>query len=251
MTFALTWMPKALRDAGLNVEEQPGWQTRGHGDMGVVRGVLCHHTAGKKDGNMPSLGIVINGRPDLAGPLCNLALGRDGTFFIVAAGRAYHAGRGLWQGVSNGNSSLIGIEAENTGLPNDQPWPEVQMDAYAKGCAALLKHIGAKPIMCAGHAEYALPKGRKSDPSFAMPTFREKVATFMGATVQPHPADRVKVDGVAPDTLNLRDSPNGAIVGVLNEDQVVELVATKDKWQQVKTAAGQVGWAAKRFLVPV
>jgi hypothetical protein len=39
-------------------------------------------------------------RPDLSGPLAQLCLGRDGAFYIIAAGRAYHAGAGNWQGVS-------------------------------------------------------------------------------------------------------------------------------------------------------
>ncbi len=47
---------------------------------------------------------------------------------MIAAGRANHAGPGSWLGIENGNGSFIGIEAENTGLSNDQPWPEVQMD---------------------------------------------------------------------------------------------------------------------------
>src|SRR5437667_755722 len=95
MAFSLTWLPEVLENAGLKVAEQPGWRMRGHGDVGPIRGVICHHTAGPKDGNMPSLGIVTNGRPDLARPLAQLCLGRDGTFFVVAAGKAFHAGPGV------------------------------------------------------------------------------------------------------------------------------------------------------------
>ena len=174
MTFQLTWLPSVLSAAGLSVTEETGWQNRGHGDVGTIKGILCHHTAGPSTGNMPSLQTIINGRPDLAGPLSQLALGRDGTFYIIAAGKGWHAGQGVWQGVTDGNAELIGIEAENTGLPSD-PWPEVQMSAYAKGCAAILKHIGQHSIMCAGHKEYATPHGRKDDPSFDMDAFRLRV----------------------------------------------------------------------------
>src|SRR5215468_10742051 len=83
MAFSLTWLAQVLRDAGLKVAEQPGWQDRGRGDVGETLGVICHHTAGGKDGNMPSLGVLINGRPDLAGPLAQLGLGRDGTFYVI------------------------------------------------------------------------------------------------------------------------------------------------------------------------
>lgn len=195
MVFSLTWLPDVLERAGLKVAEQPGWRTRGHGDMGNVRGVMCHHTAGPKNGIMPSLGIVTNGRPDLPGPLAQLGLGRDGTYFVIAAGRAFHAGDGVWQGITSGNSSFIGIEAENTGKDDDHPWPDVQVDAYARGVAAILKHVGAPPIMAVAHLEYATPAGRKPDPSFsigsrpqrmqAMVEFRARIAAIMGGTAPP------------------------------------------------------------------
>lgn len=182
MTFSLIWLPGAFRSAGLTVVEQPGWETRGHGDVGTIRGVLCHHTAGPLGGgNAPSLATVRDGRggPNpLAGPLAQVVIGRDGTFYVIAAGLCYHAGAGAWQGVTQGNHELIGFEAENTGLAND-PWPAAQKDAYARGAAAVLKHIGAPAIMCAGHKEYALPAGRKSDPSFDMPEFRVIVASYL------------------------------------------------------------------------
>lgn len=178
MSFSLIWLPKVLHDYGLKVELVNGWQTRGHGDVGKIKGILCHHTAGALKGNAPSLNVVTNGRPDLPGPLSQLLLGRDGTYYIVAAGLAYHAGRGSYQGITSGNSSFIGIEAENTGLANDNPWPAVQMAAYAKGVAALLHHIGAQPIMAPGHLEYALPTGRKSDPSFSVGDRKMRIAAM-------------------------------------------------------------------------
>ena len=134
---------------------------------------------------MGSLGTLINGRggPNpLPGPLAQLGLGRDGTYFVIAAGRAIHAGKGSFKGVVNGNSNFIGIEAENTGLPNDSPWPAVQLDAYHRGVAAVLKHIGKDFSFCAGHKEYALPTGRKDDPDFNMNDFRSAVAAISNGT---------------------------------------------------------------------
>jgi hypothetical protein len=184
-SYSLDWLADALRLANLRVVEVTGWRGRGHGDVKKTLGVLCHHTAGARTGNMGSLNVVTHGRPGLSGPLCNLALGRDGTWYAVAAGRAYHAGDGRWQGVINGNSQLVGIEAENTGYIHgpkaDFPWPAVQMEAYARGVAAILDHIGQPVIMCAGHKEYALPRGRKTDPTFDMNAFRKVVATYMKA----------------------------------------------------------------------
>jgi len=185
MAFSLTWLPEVLEAAGLKVAEIPGWRDRARGEMGNVRGVICHHTGGPRRGNMPSLNVVIDGRSDLAGPLAQLCLGRDGTFFVVSAGRCNHAGAGKWRGITSGNSSFIGIEAENTGATrgsNAEPWPDVQMDAYRRGVAAILKKLGADPIMCAGHREWALPKGRKDDPTFDMDEFRAQVGAIMGGT---------------------------------------------------------------------
>jgi hypothetical protein len=203
MAFSLTWLAEVLEDAGVKVAEQPGWRTRGHGDVGNIRGVMCHHTAGPLQGNMPSLRVVTEGRSDLAGPLSQLCLGRDGTFFVVAAGRAFHAGAGNWQGISTGNTSFIGIEAENTGLrtgPRADPWPAVQIEAYRRGVAAILRKIGADAIMCCGHGEYALPQGRKNDPSFDMPEFRLQVAAIMAGTA-PNPSLIPAVDAANRPTL--------------------------------------------------
>lgn len=182
MPNSLIWLPDVLKAAGLKVAQVDGWQDRGRGDIGRILGVLCHHTAGPKKGNMPSLDTLIKGRSDLPGPLAQLGLGRDGTYYIIAAGKANHAGKGAWKGVVNGNTHLIGIEAENTGLPDDSPWPKVQIDAYSRGVAAILKHIGQPVDFCAGHKEYAQPAGRKSDPDFDMTTFRTSVAAVMNGT---------------------------------------------------------------------
>lgn len=188
MSFSLTWLPQVLKDSGLKVALTDGWENRGHGDVGKILGVLCHHTATPgKTANMPTLKTLIQGRSDLPGPLAQLGLGRDGTYYVVAAGRCNHAGIGDWKGVATGNSSFIGIEAENTGLADDSPWPDVQMDAYQRGVAAILAHVGQPADFCAGHKEFALPPGRKNDPSFDMIAFRSAVAAILSGTA-PAPA---------------------------------------------------------------
>ena len=189
MAFSLTWLPDVLKNAGLKVSLVPGWENRGLGDMGSVFGVICHHTGVKNPTkqNMPTLNSLKNGRkaePGLAalpGPLAQLGLGLDGTYFVIAAGRAAHAGKGSFQGVS-GNLRFIGIEAENSGTPSDT-WPAVQLEAYQRGVAAILKHLGKDSSFCVGHKEYA--PGRKDDPSLNMKTFREAVAGFMNGTPAP------------------------------------------------------------------
>lgn len=190
MTFSLTWLPDVLLSAGLKISRVSGWETRGFGnqDVGKTLGVLCHHTGVNSTANMPTLGSLINGRkaePGLKaipGPLAQLGLGRDGTYYIIAAGLANHAGGGIWQGITEGNAHFIGIEAEHTGKPADA-WPEVQMDAYRRGVAAILAHIGQGVDFCAGHKEYA--PTRKDDPTFEMETFRGGVAAILTGTAPP------------------------------------------------------------------
>lgn len=216
MPHSLIWLPDVLKAAGLKVALEDGWEDRGRGDVGHIFGVLCHHTATQSDGNMPTLKTLIKGRSDLAGPLAQLGLARDGTYFVIAAGKCNHAGKGIWKGVVNGNTNFIGIEAENTGLKSD-PWPEVQMDAYRRGVAAILKHIGRGAEFCAGHKDYA--PGRKIDPDFDMVAFRSSVAAIMSGTA-PAPtlipaAEPPAAPGAPAGRPTLRRGATGALVDQL------------------------------------
>ncbi|MBX9815270.1 MAG: N-acetylmuramoyl-L-alanine amidase [Sphingomonas sp.] len=184
MPFSLIWLPQVLRAEGLRVAEQPGWVDRGRGPMGAVAGVMCHHTATKdRDRNMPTLRVLTEGRSDLPGPLAQLGLGRDGTYYVIAAGRCNHAGEGVWQGIT-GNSRFIGIEAENSGAADDA-WNPVQLDAYHRGVAAILRHLRLPVERVCGHKEYA--PGRKPDPSLDMAQFRQIVADILAGTAQRRP----------------------------------------------------------------
>lgn len=253
MVYALTWLPGVLRGAGLNVIEVPGWQTRGHGDMGKVAGILCHHTCGPLHGDLADLNVLVKGRPDLAGPLCNLGLGRSGTIWMIAAGRGYHAGAGAWQGITDGNSRLIGIEAENTGESRGaraDTWPDVQMEAYAKACAAILLHIKARPIMVAGHKEYARPIGRKDDPSFEMAAFRARIAAIMGQGPAIVASDRKRTGKVNTNALNIRADADShsRVVASRNKGDAVTILDEKmngtTRWFLIDNG----GWAAARFI---
>ncbi|MGH8583566.1 MAG: peptidoglycan recognition protein family protein [Gammaproteobacteria bacterium] len=175
---------------------------------------------------MPTLTLLINGRSDLPGPLAQLGLGRDGTFYVIAAGRANHAGKGKWRDLTDGNGAFIGIEAENTGGsrnppgPGDppfDPWPDVQLDAYRRGVVAILKHIRQDSMMCCGHKEYALPPGRKPDPhTIDMNQFRKEIAAIMGGTAAP-PALIPSKD--PEDRLTLRRRSEGNPVFLVKEVQ--------------------------------
>ncbi|HEY5070400.1 MAG TPA: N-acetylmuramoyl-L-alanine amidase [Caulobacteraceae bacterium] len=203
MTYSLAWLADVLMGAGLKVAETDGWKDRGHGDVATIRGVMCHHTAGLPTRNMPTLNTLINGRAAtpgaaaLTGPVANLGLGRDGAYYAVAAGRAYHAGEGSWKGITSGNSSFVGIEAENVGGVTDA-WPPVQLDAYHRGAAAILKRINADASWCCGHREYA--PNRKDDPVFDMNPFRAAVQAILDGTA-PAPALIAHADAAGRPTI--------------------------------------------------
>jgi hypothetical protein len=178
----LTDLADALRRYDLHVVERPGWKTRGHGPMVDVKGVTCHHTAsGRHTGPTLGLSTVQDGRglnlpkgdpSRLDGPLSHLYLNRAGTFYVVAAGLCWHAGVSLKPAYTN--SHRIGIEALAAGDGWSQDWPKVQMDAYARGCAALAAHYRFPVSEIRGHKETAAPLGRKVDPSFNMSDFRKR-----------------------------------------------------------------------------
>lgn len=151
----LTWLADVLRAEGLNVYEDPGWQTRGR-DLTTLHGIVWHHTATGPnwlDGHV--LALLRHGRRDLPGPLAQLGLERDGTWVVVAAGRANHNGYGTW-----GNDS-IGVEAYNDGL--GEPWPKAQLDSYHRGTAAICRHLAWGADRVKGHRE--TDPRRKIDPT--------------------------------------------------------------------------------------
>ncbi|WP_280438934.1 peptidoglycan recognition protein family protein [Nocardia cyriacigeorgica] len=169
------WLADVLRAEGLKVIEHDGWRQRGHGDFLDIRGVLCHHTAG---GGPNDWRIVQNGRPDLPGPLAQLVLERDGTYRVIAAGVCWHAGRGAWPGwpTNNANYHVVGIEAVNDG--RGQSWPDVQLDAYKRGCAAILRRVGLDAGRCVAHREYST-EGKIDPAGIDMAAFRRDVQALI------------------------------------------------------------------------
>lgn len=162
----LSNLATVLRNAGLTVVETAGWASRGYEDQDLadVRGVLWHHTATNRTAfdtqNAPTLAMCVNGRPDLAGPLCHIVLGRDGTVYLVAAGLANHAGRGSAAGIPTdaGNYYLIGIEMESSGIaPFDWTEDQVRVAPYL-GAALENEYLTDQPAelrVQLGHLEYS------------------------------------------------------------------------------------------------
>lgn len=164
MTTWLTDLSLAVQKSGLVVHEVAGWQNRGHAHFIDIRGIVEHHTAGPKSGNIPSLHTLVYGRPGLSGPLCNLGFARDASVYVVAAGVAWHAGVGSGYGftANMANYEAIGIEAESTGAGD---WTAAQIAAWPRLNNALGGHYGFAVSRMIGHYEWT---PRKIDP-FGLP----------------------------------------------------------------------------------
>lgn len=172
----LAWMGQALRGNGLRVKAVQGWAARGRPYSFDPRAVVFHHTASSRaGGDAPSLGVCVNGRPDVPGPLCHVMVGRDGTVYLVAAGRANHAGYGgPWRNIpeDSANSYSVGVEVENDGV--GEPWSKELLAVCDAVFATLLIGLGRRPGWLMGHKEWA--PARKIDPgSLDMDDYRRRV----------------------------------------------------------------------------
>ena len=98
---------------------------------------------------------------------------RDGSVYHMLNDllRAHHAGVGKWGGVSDMNSSSIGIEIDNNG---SEPFSEPQMISLVQLLDRLKKAFNIPTANFIGHADWA--PGRKVDPSryFSWQTLAEK-----------------------------------------------------------------------------
>lgn len=164
-------MIAAARRFGLTVEVVPGAETRGASNF-TPKVFVGHHTAGAKTGARPSLNLCVVGRSDLAGPLCNWFLDRNGVCVIVAAGVANHAGAGSFRGIS-GNLNAQGCEAEDDG---DGNWADAQIIAYPKVVAAGLSLNVAGHRDASWYCSHRTWTPRKIDPAgISDPWMRERV----------------------------------------------------------------------------
>lgn len=221
------------RNAGLRVVEVAGWQTRGLATFNP-RGSVNHHTAGPATGRVPSLGGIVNGFHGSAPPpLANAMQSRepDGNdiFYIVAAGKANHAGRGGWRGLS-GNSSVAGLEIEHTGR---EPLPESRQRLAARFHAAMAKDRYSASMVCQ-HFEWA--PGRKIDAATGVDgnRFRNYVVEYLHGTPAPTP----------PPVANVWE---GEMFGVKDTDGGIYL-AGPGIWKHLN---GDEWGAWERFLPPL
>lgn len=181
---------RALKQAGLHVEYQPGWDSSGINpfNSGPWAGVVLHHTAnGGARGDHPSLYWMMNNQyaPVRA---AHFLIGRSGKIMCTSGSGAYHAGAGgplklgsHYIAPTQGNAALVGIEIESKGTDArtnarvdevDGLTPQ-QVDAATKLTVALLDLMGLGVKSVIRHRDWTdggfdgnpvLPtKGRKND----------------------------------------------------------------------------------------
>lgn len=163
---------------GVQVIEINGWQTRGSTSF-APKGSVNHHTAGPRSGAAPSLGICINGRSDVPGPLCNGLLGRDLAVRLIAAGRANHAGRGGTRGMT-GNSQVWGLEVEHVGTAAEPIDPKL-VDVAARCHAAAALTYGYDETTVVQHWEWTTRKIDFRKGALSPDSFRTTVDRYMRA----------------------------------------------------------------------
>jgi hypothetical protein len=157
----LNELASVWRRRGLRVLEMPGWQDRGRESGNTFEVLGCHHTAAAQDIDR----ILRDGRADLPGPLCNVALHANGDVVLVASGRANHFGVATWP-----SSRALGVEA--TGPPFTNYAQYVQLAAgfcewkWQPTPNRVIRNDTTIPVyLVAAHKEVAVPYGRKPNPA--------------------------------------------------------------------------------------
>ena len=176
------WLADALRADPViapRVVELQNWRTRGRPPSQFAfapSGVIEHHTACFcKVGHDPQscLNSILNGTQGVPGPVSQLFISwtpvgtkwtgsnPDPRIYVVAAGRANHAGVGVYSwGAPPGNASSLGIE-----VCGPSSWPDAVIEVRERATAALLRDRSWPVSRVMTHHEYATPSGRKIDPS--------------------------------------------------------------------------------------
>ncbi|MGC5317301.1 N-acetylmuramoyl-L-alanine amidase [Micromonospora arida] len=163
----IPWLVDVLRAAGVQVVVEGDWLNRMRPGSFDPIGVLWHHTAATSSASNPhpALNICINGRSDLAGPLCQALVDYNGVFHVISAGRCNHAGASGGSGpipAGDGNTLMIGWEIDYNGV--NQEMTAAQYNASIAATAAVLTRLGRNSSYARGHRETST--SGKIDPSF-------------------------------------------------------------------------------------
>ncbi len=172
--------------------------------------VLILHYTGMEDG--PS--ALERMQDEAAEVSAHYMVDVDGTVFQLVAEdkRAWHAGRGSWQGDEDLNSRSIGIEIVNGGhnipLPDGSlpPYTRVQIDAVIALCKGIVARNHIPQTRIVGHSDIA--PTRKEDPGEHFP-WEEFASQGIGLWPEqigfaPPPEDRIVFGDKGPKVAELQ-----------------------------------------------
>lgn len=189
----------ALRHFGVRYVEHAGWRTRSHGTLDA-HAVVVHDTVTGSMTDERAARFCRDGRTDLAGPLYECLVGRDGRAHLIAHGVTWHAGWGNRARYERAAGGRMPVDVE-LGRPaaddysgtNERahavalitygagPYTAEQVEAGARVCAAYCRaegwaQYGAASML--GHSELS---ARKIDPQLDMGQLRTRThALVMG-----------------------------------------------------------------------
>lgn len=239
--FTLEWAAQARR-LGATVTYQSGWESRGNGQSPDYEGGIVHHTASSSSATNPNptLSVLIYGRSDLSGPLCNVT-GPYCTpdrprLHVIAAYPANHAGAS--GGRSMGplpvtnlfNKRVFGLEIDYAG---SSPMSSGQYKAATIFAKALVIVLGRSTEYVRAHAETSITG--KWDPGYAsgrtidMSAFRRQ-ATSLVTGETPPPAPKEDID------MFLIRNENGTVM--LLSDNWAEWVSTAEDHKALMAKLG-------------
>jgi N-acetylmuramoyl-L-alanine amidase len=135
-----------------------------NGEAMQIRNIILHSSDGRKGGDLATLtgeDVSAHWYVTRAGEIFHLVNDED---------TAFHAGK-VTKPRFFSNAATVGIEQEHfdpdpqAGRPNNEDWPETQIETVAELVAFLLQeHSLNSPDDIKTHAEVAAPAGRKQDP---------------------------------------------------------------------------------------
>lgn len=262
-------LPLLLAALGADYEEVDGWRGRqvGPGEHWDCEWVIDHHTAAAHaDGHESLRWLVHGGLAGVRAPYAHALIGREPKIFLIAAGRANHAGvGGPFKNVPKDsmNAYGYGIEVEAPGRAQD--FAPGQFDMMCKLNAAVLWLVGQPVNRVIRHKDWTdggvdgvpyLPtRGRKVDIRYSLDAIRALTQKYLtqiaGAPAPPKPKPPVaprKCDLSKVKKAARRDPERpaaGVTVGAKDDVLLVERALVDLGLLQRKWADGSYGTMTK------
>jgi hypothetical protein len=253
----ITECAAAWRSYGARVTFEPAWESRGNGYQGNYEGCLIHHTASPSSPvrPFPTRSVLINGRADLAGPLCNVAgpwCSPDAPWLhVIAAFPSNNAGAS--GGRSMGplpvtglfNPRVLGLEIDYAGTVPMAPGQRLSALIFARGVTQVL---GRSVEFCRAHAETSVTgkwdPGEAPGQTISMTAFRRDAAALTPAeeTLIVNDADRREIRTIFAEELDKKlDDPRRA-------DKFGNRLATLLRNTGADSSLNAIGAAVKALL---